>query len=182
MRQLLLIAVLFCAEVNAQVFLTEHGNAVFLSKAPLNEFEGKSASLKGLIDFEKNLIDFYLDLNTLKTGISLRDKHMRDNYLETKKFPFAEFSGKIQNLSEIDLNDLRNGKKVIAEGNFSIHGVSMPRLIEGTLSLDEKDQVLKLNCTFNVLLTDHNISKPSIMGYDLADVQQVSITATFQKQ
>lgn len=69
----------------SQVFVTENGSVEFLSKAPLNEFTGKSSNLNGLVDLDKNLLDFYVDLNTLNTGIGLRDRHMRENYLETKK-------------------------------------------------------------------------------------------------
>jgi hypothetical protein len=62
-----------------QEYLTTKGQVTFLSKAPLNEFEGKSSSLNGLVNLETNLLDFFVDLNTLKTGIGLRDSHMREN-------------------------------------------------------------------------------------------------------
>lgn len=70
----------------AQSYLTESGNVNFLSKASLNEFNGESDKLNGLIDLSQNLLDFYVDLNTLDTGIGLRNKHMRDNYLETEDY------------------------------------------------------------------------------------------------
>ena len=87
--------------LSAQAFYSEKGNVIFISKAPLSEFEGESSNLNGLVDLDKNLLDFYLDLNTLDTGIGLRDRHMRENYLETEEFPFAEFTGKINELPEL---------------------------------------------------------------------------------
>jgi polyisoprenoid-binding protein YceI len=98
---LFLVLFLLAFTVKGQEFRTESGKVIFLSQAPLSEFTGESKSLKGLIDFEKNLVDFYIDLNTLKTGILLRDKHMRENYLETEKFPFAEFTGKFESLPKL---------------------------------------------------------------------------------
>jgi polyisoprenoid-binding protein YceI len=177
-----ILFLLIQANLLAQNFQTANGSVVFLSKAPLSEFEGKSAALKGLVDLDNNVLDFYLDLNTLKTGIGLRDKHMRDNYLETKKFPFAEFTGKMLNIEDITLEELKKGKEVSAKGVFKIHGVNQERTIKGTLKLSDNGQNLELETYFEVALKDHNIAKPSVMGYDLADVQEVSIRATFKRQ
>ncbi|MEX2568783.1 MAG: DUF5777 family beta-barrel protein [Cyclobacteriaceae bacterium] len=58
---------------HGQEYQTEAGEVIFLSKASLNEFEGSFGQLKGLVDFDQNLLDFYIDLNTLKTGIGFRE-------------------------------------------------------------------------------------------------------------
>jgi polyisoprenoid-binding protein YceI len=160
----------------AQAYQTQTGKAVFLSDAPLRSFEGVSEKLHGLVDLEQNLLDFYLDLNTLKTGISLRDKHMRDNYLETKKYPFAEFTGKIkESLTERSLPE-GQAVKVTATGTFKIHGVARTIDVPGTLT--RKGNTLLLQASFKVLLTDHQIEKPSLVGFELADEQVVTITAS----
>ena len=63
MRNLIIAFLFFLPSLAfSQSFKTESGEAIFLSKAPLNEFTGESEKLKGLIDLEKNLVDFYLDL------------------------------------------------------------------------------------------------------------------------
>lgn len=72
------------------------------------------------MDLGKNMSDFYTDLSTINTGLGLRDRHMRENYLETKKYPSVEFVGKIK-----ENVVLTKGKKkiAIAIGNFKIHDV-----------------------------------------------------------
>jgi len=165
----------------SQSFKTEDGYIKFISKAPFNEFDGESNYLHGLVDLDKNLLDFYVDLNTLKTGISLRDSHMRDSYLETNKYPYAEFTGELENIGEIDRNDLKTGLKVTAKGTFKIHGLSKKRTINGLLTLDEKGR-LTLETNFKVALQDHEIEKPSLLGYELADVQDVEIKAVLNEQ
>lgn len=77
-RLVFLVAFFLSANVFGQEYLTTSGEVTFLSKAPLNEFEGKSTYLNGLVNLEKNLLDFFVDLNTLKTGIKLKDSNMRD--------------------------------------------------------------------------------------------------------
>lgn len=164
--------------LNAQEFLTESGKTLFISKAPMSEFTGESQQLHGLIDLDQNLLDFYIDLNTLKTGIGLRDRHMRENYLETKKYPFAEFTGKIAVFS-----DLVNGKEtpVTAKGKFKIHGVEREIEVPGTLKKNS-DQELLLKAEFKVLLSDYNIEIPKVMFYELAEDQIVKIEAILKKK
>ncbi|MCC5936497.1 MAG: YceI family protein [Lunatimonas sp.] len=161
---------------NSQVFKTEKGQVEFVSEAPLNKFSGKSSVLKGLIDFDQNLLDFYLDLNTLKTGIGLRDRHMRENYLETDKFPFAEFTGKLE-----PVPPLEEGKEtaVNAIGKFKIHGIERDLRVTGSVLL--KNNLLTLKTSFQVRLGDHDIEVPKIVFYELAEEQAVHIDALFTK-
>jgi len=160
-------------KINAQAFKTEKGNVEFLSKASLSEFTGKSSDLNGLIDLEKNLLDFFIDLNTIKTGIGLRDRHMRENYLETKKFPFAEFTGQINSPKELIKGQ---SIKVTAKGKFKIHGVEREIEVPGTLTLTDGNS-LQLDATFKILLSDYQIDIPTIVFYELAEEQIVSIGA-----
>lgn len=156
----------------AQAFMTETGYAEFESRAPLLTFKGTSDNLTGLIDLEKNLIDFYLDLNTIDTGIRLRNRHMRESYLETDKFPFAEFTGSLTSVVDLESDE---EQQVLAEGVFQIHGVEREIRVEGTLQRTEEG--LLLNAGWTVLLADHNIRRPRVVFYELAEEQVVTIRA-----
>ena len=157
----------------SQEFVTENGSVEFLSKAPLNEFTGKSSNLNGLVDLDKNLLDFYVDLNTLNTGIGLRDRHMRENYLETKKYPYAEFTGKISTIPPLERGQ---SKPVTAKGKFTIHGVEKEIEVPGKLTA-LSDTELQLDASFRVLLGDYKIDIPKVVFYELAEEQEVSIKA-----
>jgi polyisoprenoid-binding protein YceI len=176
MKRLILLFFFITNVSAAQSYLTTSGNVNFLSKAPLSEFNGVSDQLNGLIDLSQNLLDFYVDLNTLDTGIGLRDKHMRDNYLETEKYPFAEFTGKIT-----PIPSLTTGTKspVTAVGKFKIHGVEREIEVKGTLSKNAKGE-LELEAGFEVLLSDYKIPLPKLVFYELAENQEVSIKATLK--
>jgi polyisoprenoid-binding protein YceI len=160
----------------AQTFLTESGNVNFLSTAPLNEFNGVSEKLNGLIDLSGNVLDFFVDLNTLDTGIGLRDKHMRDNYLETEKYPFAEFTGKFNAIPGLTIG---SKTPVTANGKFKIHGVERQIQVKGTLSKNVKGE-LELDAGFDVLLSDYKIPVPKLVFYELAEKQTVTIKATLK--
>lgn len=161
----------------AQVYKTEVGNVEFLSKASLNEFTGESSKLNGLIDLEKNMLDFFIDLNTLKTGIGLRDRHMRENYLETKKYPFAEFVGKIKEDVSLKPGEIQN---VTAVGKFKIHGVEREISVPGKLTAVSVNEV-KLDAQFKVLLSDYKIDIPKVVFYELAEEQTVTLSVNLKK-
>lgn len=175
---ILIIYFLVISTAGAQEYKTQKGNVEFLSKAALNEFTGKSSNLNGLVDLDKNLIDFFVDLNSLKTGIGLRDRHMRENYLETKKFPFAEFTGKIDRGIDLKIGESRD---VTAKGKFKIHGVERDITVPGKITKINNDEI-KLEAMFQLLLSDYKIDIPKVVFYELAEAQQVSINALLKSK
>ncbi|MCL6258859.1 YceI family protein [Aquiflexum sp. TKW24L] len=183
MKRLLILALtmnflMLPVETFAQAFKTESGTVEFLSKASLNEFTGVSNTLNGLVDLDKNMFDFFIDLNTIKTGIGLRDKHMRENYLETKKFPFAEFTGKIDALPNLTKGQSQN---VTAKGKFKIHGVEREISVPGKLTMVSENE-MKLEAKFKVMLSDYNIDIPTVVFYELSEEQVVTIEAILKKK
>lgn len=178
---IILISLLGFAPVSlAQQYYGENGYAEFESRAPALTFTGTSDNLTGLIDINERTVDFYLDLNTLDTGISLRNRHMRDSYLRTKEFPFAEFKGTFTNDTQV--TPLATGtQEVQARGSFTIHGITQERTIYGTLTFDEDGKLVLLEAFFEVALADHGISRPRIVFYELSDIQRVTIRIQMEK-
>ncbi len=160
----------------AQSYYAENGKANFTSSVPLYEFTGSSKQLTGLINFNDNSVDFYLDLETLDSGIKKRDKDMRLT-LETKKFPFAEFYGSL--LDSVDLTNL-NPQKVRTRGNFSIHGVTREIEVEGEITIEQNALHLKAN--WEIRLEDFNIVPPSLLIVKVDQTQKVSIDIRLDKQ
>jgi len=163
--------------VQAQSYMSEDGYVEFVSTAPLLEFKGKSDHLTGLIDLDENIIDFYVDLNTIDTGVERRNRDMRNTYLETEKFPFAEFTGDL--LSSFNPEN-REKQDVRSSGKFKIHGVE--REIEVVGTLEPTNDGIKLEASWTVLLEDHNIDRPGILFYELAEEQTVNISILLKEQ
>lgn len=158
----------------AGVFITENGKAVFTSRAPMLTFSGESEQLNGMIDLEQNLLDFYLDLETLDTGIRLRNKHMRDSYLETNTYPFAEFRGQLAQVPDFTESDTAT---VVAIGRFKVHGIE--REIEVPGILVRTSEGLLLTAEFKVDLPDYEISVPKVVFYELSETQEIRIEGLF---
>ncbi|MEJ2543854.1 MAG: YceI family protein [Calditrichaceae bacterium] len=139
----------------------------FISDAPIENFEGVTDQIDGYLYHEddslttKSQLYFEVNLNTLDTGIGLRNRHMRDNYLHTDKYPTTYYKGKIIKAEKIDADSIN----VISEGTIFIHGVEKP--IKVKAKMFHKEDRYHIHCNFNVKLSDFNIEIPSIMFYKI---------------
>lgn len=173
MKPLLLIGFLLVGASTslAQTFKALDGRAVFESKAQIESFQGVSPHLAGLVNLADSTLDFYLDLNTLETGISLRDRQMRDQFLETKKFPYAEFTGRLY--TPVDLSSA-SPQKVFVRGGFTVHGVKREIDVIGTITPTGPDRI-RVQADWAVNLKDHKIEVPSVLMFRLNETIQISI-------
>jgi len=160
----------------AQVFKTESGHAEFKSTVPLHSFTGTSDHLVGRISLADSTVDFYLDVNTLETGISKRDRDMLETP-EAEEYPFAEFYGTLGPGFDPQKDETQ---KVTVEGKFTIHGVSKDVVIEGTLRKTKEGLVVKASWTLN--MTDYNIKPPGILFYRVSEKIDISIDATLPQK
>lgn len=181
----LLLLVLLCSiSINAQEFHVEKSDenlVKFISDAPIEDFEGITSTIDGYLYFEdgdytnNSAIYFEVDLRTLDTGIGLRNRHMRENYLETENFPFAKYSGKIVSTKKLSDNKI----EVSVEGEMDVHGVKLPQNITGTITVN--GDVLTIESEFIVKLSDHEIEVPSLMFMKIDEDMQLIVSFKLKK-
>tara|TARA_Y100001935_G_scaffold238369_1_gene224692 strand:- start:20364 stop:20873 length:510 start_codon:yes stop_codon:yes gene_type:complete len=159
----------------AQKFYTETGKAVFTSKVPLHTFSGTSENLTGMIDLDKNTVDFYIDLATLDTGNGKRDKDMRLT-LETEEYPFGEFFGTLN--SDFDPGS-KTEQEVTTKGKFRIHGKEKEIEVKGTLT--PVDGALILKASWILKLEDYDIVPPQLLFMKVDQEQEIEIEARLEK-
>lgn len=157
--------------VLAQSFQTETGHAEFTSSVPLHTFTGESDHLTGLIDFEENLVDFYIDLETLETGNGRRDRDMYST-LNVEEHPFAEFTGSLESSFDTNSTEPQN---VTVSGEFTIHGVTRDMTVDGILQKQGDELLLESEWILDI--TDYDIEPPGILFYRVRDEMDVRINA-----
>lgn len=156
-----------------QVDSNKQNKVKFISDAPIEDFEGVTDAIDGYLYYEgedilnKSELYFEVELNTLDTGIGLRNRHMRENYLETDNYPKAYFKGKIINASVAATDSFM----VEASGTFHVHGADRPLNVTGTLI--RSGNLLEIKTAFVVKLSDYNIEIPSIMFYKIDENMRV---------
>jgi len=163
-----------------QVDLDRGKRVRFVSDAPLEDFEGVTDRLDGYLflsgegldgatDLSASEFYFEVDLASLDTGIGLRNRHMRDNYLETDAYPFATYAGRVARLER----EGSNGYRALVRGTLAIHGVERPRDIECTG--ERVGPGLRVRCAFQVTLSDHAIPIPRLMFMKIDEVMELDL-------
>ncbi|MFQ5536845.1 MAG: YceI family protein [Gemmatimonadota bacterium] len=154
----------------------------FISRASIEEFEGVTDRIDGYVylpgvgpdgtlplgEPSESELYFEVDLASLDTGIGLRNRHMRDNYLEVEKFPYATYEARILSVAEGSGGSGREGYRVISQGDLSIHGVT--RRVRIPCDTEPEDASgFAVRCAFQVLLSDYEIEIPRVMFLKLAN-------------
>jgi polyisoprenoid-binding protein YceI len=124
------------------------------------KFQGDQAEVNG---------ESKVDLSTFNTGIQMRDKHMKEKYLETGKFQTATLLFK--NV-KIPAENVRSNGQVEVTGQLTLHGLTKD--IPVKLNLKNKDGALRAEAEFKIKLTDFAIEIPSFSGITVAD--EVTVT------
>jgi len=109
-----------------------------------------------------------VELQTLETGIGVRDRHMKDNYLEVAKGP--EFATAI--IDDIRVEKLEG--KTIFTGMLSLHG--QKRRVTGAAELQEKDGKIRVQAQFPVKVSEFEIPAPTYLGVGVRDEIQVKVS------
>lgn len=159
------------------------GNEVrFLSKAPMETVEGRTDQVRGhvradLHDLAASLqVEVRVDLASLDTGIGLRNRHMRENHLETELYPEAVFrAGEIR---EAPASVAPGGEaSFVIVGHMELHGVTRELAARVTLRRGEADgrDYLDVETAFDIHLDDYEIERPKFLMLKLDKKQQVSV-------
>lgn len=157
---------------------------VFVSKAAMEKFEGKTNRMEGRIVAnpaalgDSASVHFEVDLASLDTGIAKRNGHMRDNHLETSEFPKAVFDGAAIHGPEGMRLEPGKPTTLDVEGTFTLHGVSrrIRITVEVTYRAAPAPGQIAFRTEFPVSLADYSISRPQFLFLKLADTQTVRVS------
>jgi len=169
-------------------FFDQYGKnqVTFFSRTPLEDITGTASAIKGGVKFDVSNFStlsgkITIDVASMKTGIDMRDEHMRSaGWLDAEKYP--EISFEIKSVSGISKSaDNRLTGKVL--GAYTMHGVTKDVAADFNVTyLDENEQtkmrapgdLLGVRASFNVKLSDYGVSH-MVIGNKVADEIEVSV-------
>lgn len=156
------------------VFSCRNTRLSFFSSAPLEDIEAKTDKAVSAINVKTKAIYFKVPVNTFQFRKKLMQEHFNQNYLESDKYPFSEFKGKI-----VDVVDLtKDGTyQVTVEGTLSLHGVDKTYREKGTITVQGGN--ITAGATFQVHIADHKIDIPTIVVKNIAEVVAVTVNAAY---
>jgi hypothetical protein len=133
---------------------------------PVGTFSYKAGMLSGTVE---------CPMGTFVTGIDLRDKHMKEKYLEVEKYPKA-----VAELQPIAV-DQATGKwaDVPFKAWLTLHGVR--KEVSGVFTVNpDTDHSARVEASFGLKISDFGISLPSYAGITVAE--DVVVTVHFHAE
>lgn len=179
------VFIFFSTQVIAEewhVKKTESNIVKFTSSTPVLDFDGITSKIDGYIYWDgeelfggKNEIYFEVDLNSVETGVGKRDRDMREDVLETDKWPKTSFRGSINKVDK--KSDTSNEYVVSSIGKMFIHGHEKEMEIKANISIS--GSVMNVVCDFSVFLKDYEIEAPSLLAF-IKVAEEIKLSLNFQ--
>jgi polyisoprenoid-binding protein YceI len=161
----------------------------FFSTTPLEDINGLGNGVSGSVTFNTNDLKSLkgkvtVSVASIKTGIELRDEHMRSaGWLNAESYP--EISFEIKKVSDVkSLADNKLSAKVT--GNYTMHGVTKEVVADATLTyLDESEttkqrapgDLLGVQAKFTVKLSDYGVNN-KVVGQKVSENIEIGVNLT----
>src|ERR1700751_2219382 len=95
-KHVLILAAIFTVNAaHSQIFKGKSSTIHFLSKATLEDIEATSKFAVVVMDGATGNIQVQAQIKAFKFSSSFMEEHFNENYIESEKFPFSTFKGKI---------------------------------------------------------------------------------------
>lgn len=169
-----LVALLSTCIVSAQILKATDMKMSFFSEAPIEDIYAVSDKGLSAIDVQSRSVYFKVPIRSFQFEKKLMQEHFNENYLESDKYPYAEFKGIIS--KPIDLN-FSGSLPVTVSGKLTIHNVAKSYTVPGKVTL--KNGKLIATSEFPVALVDHKVKIPRLLIKNIAEVVNVTISATY---
>jgi hypothetical protein len=172
---LLLIASLFQL-VSAQKYITKNGHVWFYSSTPMEEIEAHNRQVVSSLDCSNGEVALVLLIKSFEFKRALMQEHFNENYMESDKFPKANFKGKIDNLNKVDLK--KDGTYTAdVSGDLTMHGVTKHLNLKATVTV--KGTTINSTSKFTIVPQDYGIKIPSVVENKIAKEIQVTVEMAY---
>ncbi|MBL7712542.1 MAG: YceI family protein [Chitinophagaceae bacterium] len=177
MKKVLFTAAVACLalQASAQKFMTRSGKISFFSTTPIENIEAFNNEVAAAVNTASGDVVFQVPVKSFKFEKQLMQEHFNESYMESDKFPKAEFKGKMNPAAFT-----KDGTyKTTVNGKLTIHGVTKDVQIPGTIIV--KGSELTLNTKFNVATADYNIQIPAVAKGKIANQIEVTVNSVLKK-
>lgn len=175
----LLLSLTFCPELFGQKLEVESGEVTFHGSTQIENFSGVTEGVTGSLNLETGEFSFKVDLRSLDTGNSRRDRNMHEDYLETDEYPYAEFEGTLTTIPDFDDGEEH---EVTAQGTFVLKEKNRDIEVTGSLIYDEGEGVWRIKAAFKTLLSDYDISRPRVLIVRMRDEVELDVNLVLKQK
>lgn len=157
----------------SQVYIGEKTKISFFSETKMENIDATNTVTKPVFSASNGAFVVQVQHTAFVFKSAFMQEHYNENYMESEKFPFATFKGKVKETIDYTKDGTHN---VTMEGTLDMHGVVLPRTITGTITI--KGGIITFDSTFDVKVADHKIKVPSLYVEKIAE----NIKVTFHSE
>lgn len=172
---LLVASVVITNITQAQIYTAKTCVTHFFSKTAMKDIEAKSNTAKPVLDAASGNFQMRVQNTSFKFESSFMEEHFNENYMESEKYPYATFKGKIN--EKVDY--AKDGEyKVTCTGTMEMHGATQQVTTSGTLTVKGKE--VTIVSKFKIKPADYKIKVPSLYVKEIAEEIDVDITTVME--
>jgi len=153
----------------SQVYIGDKTTISFFSETKMENIDATNTVTKPVFSASSGAFVAQAQHTAFAFKSAFMQEHYNENYMESEKYPFATFKGKIKETLDYTKNGTHN---VTIDGTLDMHGVTLPRTITGTITI--KDGTITMDSKFDVKVADHKIKVPSLYVEKIAEVIKVT--------
>ncbi len=167
--------------VFAQKYLTRTGKVFFdaTTKSSPEKIEAVNNEVASIVDAKTGAVIFQVPIKSFKFERELMQEHFNENYMESDKFPKAEFRGTMKNIAAINFSKEGTYETTVT-GKLTIHGVTNEVAVPGSVVVTGKG--VKLKAKFVIALADYKVKVPNLVADKVAKNATISIESDLSQK
>lgn len=156
----------------AKTHATQKASIRFLSNGSTEDIEATNPSVACSLNDKTGKLRLLGLIKGFRFENELMQDHFNDKeYMDSETYPTTSFSGKITNVASLDLS--KDGSHPItAEGELTIHGVTKPIIVKGTITVTSGK--IQLQSVFKIKRMDFGITTDEV-----AETLEITVKANF---
>jgi hypothetical protein len=170
--------ILLATSLNAQdKYYTKSGSIQFVSKGIIETIQANHRSVTCVLDSKTGALQFAVLMKGFEFKKALMQEHFNENYVESDKYPKAEFRGQITNNS--DVNYTKDGTYTVRiKGKLTLHGQTKDVEADGKITV--KEGKLLAASKFKILMSEYDIDIPGTVTQNMSDTINISVNCTLE--
>lgn len=168
---------LLCSIIaNSQKYFTKTGAINFEASTDLEDVSAINKSVASVVDAASGKLVFAVLIKGFEFRKALMQEHFNENYMESSKYPKAEFKGSITPQSSVNFQKPGSYPATVT-GTMEIHGVQKEITTSGTIEVTS--QGVQVLSKFTININDYKISIPGIVKEKISPVAKITVRCNY---
>ncbi|MFC2151002.1 YceI family protein [Bacteroidota bacterium] len=162
--------------ISQNVYFTRTGQIYFLSHTEAIDIDANNHQAASFLDIVTGKMQFAVLIKSFEFTLATAKEHFNESYMESDKYPKAEFKGEIQNIDNFNLNN-QGAYQVKVKGEIVIREIK--KNIEVDAEIIVSDKVITAKSEFYLAISDFNIKVPKLLDHRVAKQILVKVNINY---